>query len=105
MTNVRQLLQGIDEEVVEIPDYLAVILELRDGVVTDCLLIVAENEQDAANSLRLNDTVYLHAGYPETIEKLNKKGFTIKTLDISELIKAEAGLTCSSIIFEDFGKS
>ncbi|MEA3359734.1 MAG: arginine deiminase family protein [Thermodesulfobacteriota bacterium] len=60
---------------------------------------IDESEPWAANSLCINNTVYIHAQYIKTAEILQKLGFSVKTIDISELIKAEAGLTCSSIIF------
>ncbi len=61
---------------------------------------VAENEPWAANALRLEDTVYLARGSPATAAALSKLGYDVKTIDISELQKAEAGLTCSSLIFK-----
>ncbi len=61
---------------------------------------VAENEPWAANALRLDDTVYLARGFPTTAAALSKLGYDVKTIDISELQKAEAGLTCSSLIFK-----
>ena len=33
-------------------------------------------------------------------EGLKNEGFAIRTVDISELMKAEAAVTCSSVIFE-----
>jgi dimethylargininase len=58
-----------------------------------------EDEPGAVNSLRINTTLCVHSGYPKTIDSLVKLGFSVKTVDISELLKAEAGMTCSSIIF------
>jgi dimethylargininase len=43
----------------------------------------------------------MHVGFARTVERLKELGFAIETIDISELLKAEAGLTCSSIIFEN----
>ena len=63
------------------------------------IISVSEDEPDAANALRLKDTIVMHAKYTKTIEILKSHGFVVETIDISELIKAEAGLTCSSIIF------
>ena len=61
---------------------------------------VAENEPWAANALRLEDTVYFAQGFPATAAALSKLGYDVKAIDISELQKAEAGLTCSSLIFK-----
>ena len=60
---------------------------------------IDKSEPWSANTLWINNTVYIHAGFTKTAEKIQKLGFSVKTIDISELIKAEAGLTCSSIIF------
>ena len=64
------------------------------------LIFVSEDEPGAANCLVLNGTIYLHAGFVKTHETLKELGFSVDTVDISELLKAEAGLTCSSIIFK-----
>lgn len=60
---------------------------------------IDKSEPWSANTLWINNTVYIHAGFTKTAEKIQKLGFSVKTIDISELIKAEAGLTCSSIVF------
>lgn len=60
---------------------------------------IDESEPWAANTLWINNAVYIHAGFMKTAELLQKLGFSVKTIDISELLKAESGLTCSSIIF------
>ena len=61
---------------------------------------MAEDEPGAANVLRIGDTVLMPASFPHTEEILRREGFNIKTIDISELIKAEAAITCSSVIFD-----
>lgn len=53
----------------------------------------------SANSLSVGDSVLLPASAPRMAELLRQRGFNVLTLDISELEKAEAGLTCLSIIF------
>jgi dimethylargininase len=55
-------------------------------------------ETRAANVLAINGTVVVPAAFPETAALIAQLGFPVRTLDISELMKAEAGLTCSSII-------
>ena len=62
---------------------------------------VPEDEPWAANTLQIENTVCVHAGFTNTIMMLQTHGFQVKTVDISELLKAEAGMTCSSIIFND----
>jgi dimethylargininase len=64
------------------------------------IIPVPEDEPAAVNSLRINNTICMHSGFPKTAELLVNLGFSLKAIDISELLKAEAGMTCSSIIFE-----
>ncbi len=61
---------------------------------------VAASEPWAANTLALGGVVLIPSAYPETAAILQGEGFQVRTIDISELMKAEAGLTCSSLIFE-----
>jgi dimethylargininase len=61
---------------------------------------VAHDEPGAANVLRIGDTVLMPSSFPRTEEILRARGFNLRTIDISELIKAEAAVTCSSVIFE-----
>ncbi len=61
---------------------------------------VAEDEPGAANVLRIEDTILMPACFPHTENILKRQGYQIRTVDISELIKAEAAITCSSVIFE-----
>jgi len=63
------------------------------------LIEVPAAESMAANVLRINSAVCIHAGFHQTVDLLRAKGFDIRTLDISEFLKAEAGLTCMSIPF------
>lgn len=63
------------------------------------LLPVAEGEDEAANTLRVGETVFLQAGFPRTIEMVQGRYAGTRLLDISEFIKAEAGLTCLSLVF------
>jgi len=57
-------------------------------------------EPHAANALTLADTVIFPASFPRTRARLESRGFYVTPLDISELQKAESGLTCSSLLFE-----
>lgn len=62
---------------------------------------VPEEEPGAANALRIKETVMVSARFPETRDRLEQKGFRVRLIDLSELEKAEAGVTCSSLIFND----
>lgn len=60
---------------------------------------VPEEEWMAANVLLVNGTVCMHSGFRKTISLIQQRGIEVRTVDISEFLKAEAGLTCMSLIF------
>jgi dimethylargininase len=64
------------------------------------LIDVPDDEPCAANILTIGDTVMTPVGFPKTRELIEERGFKTLMIDINELQKAEAGLTCLSIIFE-----
>jgi dimethylargininase len=61
---------------------------------------IAPEERHAANALAFGDTVILPASFPSTRARIEARGFQVLPLDISELQKAESGLTCSSLLFD-----
>ena len=63
-------------------------------------LAVDESEPAAANCLRVGDRLILPAGNPRTAGCLRDCGFLVVEVDVSELQKAEAGVTCMSLIDE-----
>lgn len=68
---------------------------LRDYPIVD----VAEEEPGAANILNIAGTILMPAAFPKTERILRHRNADVRTLDISELMKAEASMTCSSVIF------
>ena len=56
-------------------------------------------EPHSANALALADTIIFPASFPRTSARIEARDFHVKALDISELQKAESGLTCSSLLF------
>jgi N-dimethylarginine dimethylaminohydrolase len=44
--------------------------------------------------------VLLPAACPRTCDLLERSGFQPRRIDNSELLKAEAGVTCTSLLFE-----
>jgi dimethylargininase len=58
------------------------------------------SEPHAANALALAGTIIFPASFPRTRVRLEARGFHVTPLDISELQKAESGLTCASLLFE-----
>ena len=61
---------------------------------------VAPEEPHAANALLIGGTIILPASFPRTRARIEERGFQVTPLDISELQKAESGLTCSSLLFD-----
>src|SRR6202040_3378123 len=64
------------------------------------LIEVPSEEWMAANVLLVNGTVCMHDGFHKTHALLRERQIRGRTVDISEFLKAEAGLTCMSIIFD-----
>jgi dimethylargininase len=64
------------------------------------LLSVAANEPDAANALYVNGSVVFPLSFPETSEMMLANGIKLEPVDVSEIQKAEGGVTCCSIVFE-----
>ena len=63
------------------------------------LIDVADEEPAGANALLVKDVVIMPASFPKTRALLEQRGFCVQTIDLSELQKAEAGVTCTSLIF------
>ena len=61
---------------------------------------VASRERAAANCVRAGHCLILPAGNPQTAAALDARGFEVIEVDVSELQKAEAGVTCMSLIDE-----
>jgi dimethylargininase len=62
------------------------------------LIDVPDEEPGAANALLIKDVVIIPTSFPETRALLEQRGFRVRTIDLSELQKAEAGVTCTSLI-------
>jgi dimethylargininase len=60
---------------------------------------VAAGEPAAADVLAIGDTAIIPASFPETARILDRAGWRVLAIDVSELQKAEAGVTCMSLIF------
>ena len=63
-------------------------------------IAVDEAEPMAANSLLVDNKLIYPDAYPKTLAKLIKAGITTITLDISEIAKAEGGVTCCALLFK-----
>lgn len=57
-------------------------------------------EPFGANVLPINETLCMNAAFPLTADLVRSRGYTVITTDITEFVKAEAGLTCMSVPFK-----
>ena len=69
-----------------------------DGVE---IVNVPGGEPGAGNALLIGETIVLPASFPQTRMLLEQRGFRVEAVDVSELQKAEAGVTCCSILLEN----
>jgi dimethylargininase len=61
------------------------------------VLAVPRGEEAAANSLRINDTVLVPAGFPATAELLEREGYAVETVAVSQASLLDGGLSCMSL--------
>jgi dimethylargininase len=82
------------------PDLLLVNAAWVDPRVFDARSVVEVDagEAFAANTLTVQGVTLLSAAFPRTEERLRDAGVTTRALDVSELQKAEAALTCMSLM-------
>jgi dimethylargininase len=66
-----------------------------DGLVR---VEIAPEEPFAANALRVGNTVIHPEAFPRTRERLGKQGIDVRAVDVSELAKAEGGVTCCALL-------
>jgi dimethylargininase len=62
-------------------------------------IIAAKGEEYAADCLVVNGAVLMAKGYPKTRRRIEKEGFRVEELEVSEFRKGEGALTCLSIIW------
>ena len=62
-------------------------------------IIVPKEEPFGANILKINETICMNSAFVKTIELVKSLGYSVKSTDITEFVKAEAGLTCMSVPF------
>jgi dimethylargininase len=63
------------------------------------LIEVEPGEPFAANVLRTDEMILAPEEHPYTVAKLRAAGFAVETTPIGEFAKAEAGVTCLSLVF------
>ena len=62
-------------------------------------IVVPDGEEYAANCLDLGNRVLVADGFPRTRELLEREGFEVQALDVSEFRKLDGGLSCLSLRF------
>ena len=63
------------------------------------LMEVDPAEPMAANIVRVGNGHLYAAAFPRTLERLEKRGYAVTAVDVSEIAKAEGAVTCCSVIF------
>jgi dimethylargininase len=61
------------------------------------VLVVPPCEEAAANSVRINDKVLVPAGFPATAELLDRAGYEVEVVSISQAALLDGGLSCMSL--------
>jgi len=62
-------------------------------------IVLDERETYAANSMLINDCLFVPRGFPNTSARLEQKGYDVVEMDTSEVQKMDGGLTCMSLRF------
>jgi dimethylargininase len=62
---------------------------------------ISPEEWMGGDLLPINGTVCMIEGFPKLKSALEGRGLNVRTLNMSEFMKAEAGLTCLSLLFEE----
>ena len=60
---------------------------------------VFDTGRSAVHTMRVGGTIILPASSEATAEMLRGRGYDVRTVDISELMKAEGSLTCMRQLF------
>lgn len=60
-------------------------------------ITLSKQESYAANSMLINDCLFVPEGYPDALSTLQRTGYDVIELDVSEVRKMDGGLTCMSL--------
>ena len=63
------------------------------------VLTVTAGEEAAANSIRVNETVLVPAGFPATAELLASENYSLEAVSVSQAGLLDGGLSCMSLRF------
>jgi dimethylargininase len=61
---------------------------------------VDPSEPHAANALRIGERIICSTASPKTARRIEARGMEVRTVDVSELAKAEGAVTCCSLVFD-----
>lgn len=87
----------IDEQIVLATEEMA-----SSGILDEFRILVAPpDERRAANALRINERVFLNAECPRTQDLISDLGLTVIPLQVSEIARIDAGLSCMSLRWFD----
>jgi dimethylargininase len=87
----------IDEETVLTTSRLS-----QTGVFKGLREILApEGEERAANALRVNEALFVGAGFPRTADRLDAAGYAVTPLATEQIGRLDAGLSCLSLRWRD----
>jgi dimethylargininase len=67
------------------------------GLFPSFRVLLPPAEESSAHALRVNDALFVPAHFPRTADLLSKRGYTVKSLQVSEIRKLDAGLPCLSL--------
>ena len=88
------------------PDTLLVNPEWADPAIfgTRVVIEVAEDEPYGANALSVGGRTLASTAYPKTLRRVAEAGIGVQPLEVSEIHKAEAALTCMSLLLPRVGE-
>jgi dimethylargininase len=69
------------------------------------VILTAEGEEAAANSVRFNDILLTPAGFPRTAAKLAGAGYDVHEIPNTEAAKLDGGMSCLSLRFTPPGSA
>ena len=61
----------------------------------------ARDEPQAANALCIGSRVIFPAAFPGTLAVIERQGIAVRVVDVSEIQKAEGGVTCCCLLLSD----
>lgn len=58
---------------------------------------IPEGEEPAANAIRFNAHVFVADGFPQTADRLDAAGYSVRTLPVTQAALVDGGLSCMSL--------